>query len=131
MKTHFKQIYSQTNLCIHSEKRQTSVNMLSFNSLQLFTLVLIMTSINLCNCMSMVNPYSMANPVNSSFNKEDELIINNDLPIKLNVTSMESKTDRVMVDSMGKPVKTSSVNIEEEEGSIERPASWETARYII
>ena len=131
MKTHFKQIYSQTNLCIHSEKRQTSVNMLSFNSLQLFTLVLIMTSINLCNCMAMVNPYSMANPVNSSFNKEDELIINNDLPIKLNVTSMESETDRVMVDSMGKPVKTSSVYIEEEEGSMETPASWETARYII
>ena len=90
-----------------------------------------MTRINLCNCMSMVNPYSMANPVNSSFNKEDELIINNDLPIKLNVTSMESETDRVMVDSMGKPVKTSSVYIEEEEGSMKRPASWESARYII
>ena len=87
-----------------------------------------MTSINLCNCMA------MANPVNSSFNQEDELVTNKDLPIKpmeglFNMTSKE--TDRVMVDSMGKPVTTSSVNIEEEEGSMKRPASWETARCII
>ena len=93
--------------------------MLSFNSLQLVTLVvLIMTSINMC--------MALANPVKRSANKEDELVTNKELPIKpkeeglINVT----ETDRVMVDSTGKPVKTSSVIIQEEEES----ASWETAR---
>ena len=78
-----------------------------------------MTSINLC--------MALANPVKRSANKEEELVTNKELPIKpkeeglINVT----ETDRVMVDSTGKPVKTSSVIIQEES------ASWETARCIL
>ena len=83
-----------------------------------------MTSINLC--------MALANPVKRSANKEDEIVTNKDLPIKpkeglINETSKEMEIDRVMVDSTGKPVKTSSVIIEEEEES----ASWETARCIL
>ena len=47
-------------------KRDKSGNMLSFNPLQLLTLVLMLS---LC----------MANPVNRSADKEDELVINKDL----------------------------------------------------
>ena len=93
----------------------------------MFTLMLMMltmSGLNLC----------MANPVN----KEDELVINKDLPIKLkerlfNMTSKKSEvleTDRVMVDDVGKPVDTTkgTVILDEEEST--KKATWETAKYI-
>ena len=97
--------------------------MLSSNSLQTFTLMLMVTmgGLNLC----------MANPAN----KEDELIIKKDLPIKLkerlfNTTSKKSvpDTDRAMVDDGGNLVDTNkgAVNLEGEES--EKRPSWETAR---
>ena len=86
--------------------------MLSSHSLQKFALMLMVTmgGLNLC----------MANPAN----KEDELIINKDLPIKLkerlfNTTSKKSvpDTDRAMVDDGGNLVDTNkgAVNLEGEE----------------
>ena len=101
--------------------------MLSSHSLQKFALMLMVTmgGLNMC----------MANPVNRSGNKEDELIINKDLPIKLkerlfNTTSKKSvpDTDRAMVDDGGNLVDTNkgAVNLEGEES--EKRASWETAR---
>ena len=97
--------------------------MLSSHSLQKFALMLMVTmgGLNLC----------MANPAN----KEDELIINKDLPIKLkerlfNTTSKKSvpDTDRAMVDDGGNLVDTNkgAVNLEGEES--EKRPSWETAR---
>ena len=85
--------------------------MLSSNSLQLFTLMMVfitMGGLNLC----------MASPVN----KEDELVINKELPIK---ESGVVETERVMEDS--KP-ETGAVFIKEEETK-KKPASWETAKY--
>ena len=98
----------------------------SSNSLQMFTLMLMLTMscLNLC----------MANPVN----KEDELVTNKDLPIKLkerlfNMTSKKSEvpeTDRVMVDDVGKPVDTTKGTVILEEEESKKKASWETAKYI-
>ena len=108
MKTQLKQILSKTR------KETTSGKMMSSNSIQLFTLMLMvsMGGLNMC----------MANPVN----KEDKLAINKDLPIKLkerlfNVTSKESE------DAMGKP-ESGATFIKEEESK--KKASWETAKYI-
>ena len=94
--------------------------MLSSNSLQLFTLMMVVTmgGLNLC----------MANPVN----KGNELIINEELPTKLkerlfNMTIKESEvveTERVMEDT--KP-ETGAVFIKEED-SKKKLASWETAK---
>ena len=98
--------------------------MLSSNSLQTFTLTLMVTMGGLSMCM--------ASPVNRSANKEDELIINKDLPIKLNMTSKKSvpETGRAMVDDGGNLVDPyqGAVHLEEEES--EKRASWETAKYI-
>ena len=94
--------------------------MLSSNSLQTFTLMLMVTmgGLNLC----------MAHPVNRSVNKEDELIIKKDLPVKKSVPD----TDRAMVDDGGNLVDTNNgaVNLEEEESELPERASWETAKYI-
>ena len=73
--------------------------MLSSNSLQLFTLMMVLTMVGLNLCM--------ANPVNKTSREE--------------VGVME--TDRVMEDS--KP-ETGAVFIKEEEEL--KPASWETAK---
>ena len=102
MKTQLKQILSKTR------KETTSGKMMSSNSIQLFTLMLMVTMCGLNMCM--------ANPVN----KEDKL------PIKLkerlfNVTSKESE------DAMGKP-ESGATFIKEEESK--KKASWETAKYI-
>ena len=88
--------------------------MISSNSIQLFTLMLLITMVGLKLCL--------ANPVN----KEDKLATNKDLPIKLkerlfNVTSKESE------DAMGKP-ESGATFIKEEESK--KKASWETAKYI-
>ena len=109
---------STNQLSTHSERRQTRGTMFSFNSLKPITLVVIMTSINLC--------MALANPVKRSAKTENKLVTNKELPIKPK-EGLFNETDRVMVDSMGKPVKTSSVIIQEEEES----ASWETARCIL
>ena len=103
------------NKYFHTQRSYTSGNMLSSNSLQTFTLMLMVTmgGLNLC----------MAHPVNRSVNKEDELIIKKDLPVKKSVPD----TDRAMVGDGGDLVDTNkgAVNLEEEER-----ASWETAKYI-
>ena len=90
--------------------------MLSSHSLQKLALMLMVTmgGLNLC----------MAHPVNRSVNKEEELIIKKDLPVKKSVPD----TDRAMVDDGGNLVDTNkgAVNLEGEES--EKRPSWETAR---
>ena len=96
--------------------------MLSYNSLQMFTLVLMLTmgGLNLC----------MANPVN----KGDEFAINKDPPTKrlFNMTSSKEsvvlETERVVEGSMGDKPETGAVYIKEEETKMK--ASWETAKYV-
>ena len=86
--------------------------MISSNSIQLFTLMLLITMGGLKLCL--------ANPVN----KEDKLANNKDLPIKLkerlfNVTSKDS----------GVLERSGATFIEEEESK--KKASWETARCFL
>ena len=94
--------------------------MISSNSIQLFTLMLLITMGGLKLCL--------ANPVN----KEDKLANNKDLPIKLkerlfNVTSKDSGVLETE-DAVGKP-RSGAAFIEEEESK--KKASWETARCFL
>ena len=113
MQTDLKQILSQT------QRRDKSGNMLSFNPLQLLTLVLMLS---LC----------MANPVNRSADKEDELVINKDL-----TRTNKSEVPDTGMDDGGKPADTSRGAIDLKEEKTEqkkeqskKKASWETAKYI-
>ena len=94
--------------------------MISSNSIQLFTLMLLITMGGLKLCL--------ANPVN----KEDKLANNKDLPIKLkerlfNVTSKDSGVLETE-DAVGKP-RSGATFIKEEESK--KKASWETARCFL